>query len=63
MGHDPQRVNPPSADLRYREEGNISPSTLICAAIKGLLGIYTLICTEEVSPERKLGHVLSTWSK
>ena len=27
--------HPPSADLRYGEEDSISPSTLICAAIKG----------------------------
>ena len=31
---------PPSADLRYEDEDTISPSTLICAVRKGLLGIY-----------------------
>ena len=30
------------ADLRYGEEDSISPRTLIVAATKGLLGIYTL---------------------
>ena len=29
------KVHPPSADLRYGEEDNISPSTLIFAALKG----------------------------
>ena len=34
--------HPPSADLRYGEEDSIKPSTLIVAAIKSKLGIYTL---------------------
>ena len=42
MGH------PPSADLRYGEKDSISPSTLIPAAIKGLLRIYTLFIPPDV---------------
>ena len=37
-----QKGHPPSADLRYEEKDSISPSTLIFAAIKSKLGIYTL---------------------
>ena len=31
--------HPPSAELRYREVNSISHSTLVLAALKGLLGI------------------------
>ena len=34
--------HPPSADLGYGGKDSISPSTLISAAIKSKLGIYTL---------------------
>ena len=34
--------HPPSSDLRYGEEYSNSHSTLIFAARKGLIGIYTL---------------------
>ena len=59
-------------ELRYGDEDSISPSTLIFAATKGLLGIYTLHipppkyfssypCAEaQISVLR---HVLSTWSE
>ena len=39
---------PPSADLRYEDEDIISPSTLIFAATKGYLGIYTLYIIPDV---------------
>ena len=40
--------HPPSADLRYGEEDSISPSTIVIAAIKGLLGIYTLFIPSDL---------------
>ena len=40
--------HPPSADLRYGEDDSISTSTLICAARKGSLGIYTLFVPPDV---------------
>ena len=43
-----QKRNPAFADLRYEKEDSISPSTLIFAATKGLLGIYTLHVPPEV---------------
>ena len=51
--------HPPSEDLRYGEEDTISRSTLIFAARKGLLWIYTLYITPDVPkklalPEKKL---------
>ena len=36
------------ADLRYGKEDSISPSTLIFAAAKGSLGIYTLHILPEI---------------
>ena len=36
------------ADIRYAKEDSISPSTLILAAAKGLLVIYTLHVPPEV---------------
>ena len=36
------------ADLRYGKEDSISPTTLIFAVTKGLLGIYTLYIPLEV---------------
>ena len=39
---------PPSADLRYGGKDNISPTTLIFAAIKGSPGIYILYIHPDV---------------
>ena len=39
---------PYHSDLRYGQEYSISPSTLICDAIKSQLGIYTLLNPPEV---------------
>ena len=41
--------HPPSADLRYEGEDSISPSTLVYAAITGVLGIYTLYIPPDVT--------------
>ena len=46
---------PPSADLRYWEKDNISPSTLIFATRKGYLGIYTLYIPPDVPKKLALG--------
>ena len=43
-----QKGHPPSADLRYGDEDTISPSTLIFAARKGYIRIYTLYILPEV---------------
>ena len=40
--------HPPSANLRYGKEDSISSSTLIFAAIKGLLKMYILYIPPDV---------------
>ena len=48
--HTVHKGHPPSADLRYRGKDSISPCTLILAAIKGSLGIYTLYTPSDIPP-------------